>query len=117
MSLYPPGRPKRYDPVAGKGTMPPHAPGEYRIRDGKTNAILYIGETCDLRRRMQEHLRSGKIRQFIGRSRRRTCWFEYKEASAAADSRTRRTHEQKKIRQHAPALNRSGGGEGRIAGK
>ena len=78
MSLYPPGRPKRYDPIAGKGTLPPHAPGEYRIRDGKTNAILYIGETCDLRRRMQEHLRIGKIRQFIGRSRRRTCGLNTK---------------------------------------
>lgn len=117
MSLYPPGRPKRYDPISGKGALPPHAPGEYRICDGKTHAILYIGETCDLRRRMQEHQRSGKIFAYLRRFPRRTCWFEYKTADARSDSRARRAHEQQKIRRHAPPLNRSGGGEGRIAGK
>ena len=33
MSIYKPGRPSKYDPFTGKGSPPPSAPGEYRIRD------------------------------------------------------------------------------------
>lgn len=61
MSIYKPGRPKKYDPSSGKGQKPPATPGEYRIRDDEGN-IVYIGETNDLKRRMQEHIRSGKLK-------------------------------------------------------
>lgn len=41
--------------------------------------------------------------------------FEYKEADGRSTSKTRRVHEQQKINQHKPKLNKSKGGEGRIA--
>lgn len=62
MGIYKPGRPKKYDPTTGKGTLPPAAPGMYRIRDEK-GRIVYIGETNNLRRRMYEHIRSGKLKK------------------------------------------------------
>lgn len=62
MSIYKPGRPSKYDPFTGKGSPPPSAPGEYRIRDA-AGSIAYVGETNDLRRRMGEHLRHGKLAQ------------------------------------------------------
>lgn len=58
--LYKPGRPKKYDPNSGKGNPPPNKAGEYRIRDEHNN-IIYIGETNNLKRRMQEHKRNGRF--------------------------------------------------------
>ena len=55
MSIYKPGRPSKYDPFTGKGSPPPSAPGEYRIRDA-AGSIAYVGETNDLRRRMALHM-------------------------------------------------------------
>lgn len=43
--------------------------------------------------------------------------FEWKEADGRSTSKTRREHEQKKIEQHKPPLNKSVGGEGRLASK
>ncbi len=43
--------------------------------------------------------------------------FEYKVADGRSTSKTRRSHEQKKIEQHKPTQNKSKGGEGRIAKK
>ncbi len=43
--------------------------------------------------------------------------FEYKVADGRSTSKTRREHEQEKIKQHDPALNKSRGGEGRPAKK
>lgn len=57
MSIYKTGRPWKYDPTTGAGHKPPNSPGEYRMRDG-SGRITYIGETNDLARRMQEHIRS-----------------------------------------------------------
>lgn len=62
MGVYKPGRPKKYDPSSGKGNKPPAEPGEYRIRNEK-GEIVYVGETNNLRRRMNEHIRSGKIKK------------------------------------------------------
>lgn len=104
---YNPGRPSKYNPMSGKGTTPPHKAGEYRIRDAGGN-MSYVGETCDLNRRMSEHLRSGKLSKD-------GSTFEFQVADGRSTSRTRRIHEQEKIEQHRPSLNRSIGGEGRIA--
>lgn len=41
--------------------------------------------------------------------------YEYKVADGRSTSKTRRKHEQKKIAQHKPPLNKSKGGEGRKA--
>lgn len=43
--------------------------------------------------------------------------FEYKVADKRFSQKTRREHEREKIKQHKPPLNRSGGGEGRLAEK
>lgn len=43
--------------------------------------------------------------------------FEYKVADQRSTSTTRRVHEQQKIAQHKPPLNKSKGGEGRRGGK
>lgn len=61
MGVYKSGRPQKYNPSTGKGQEPPSKPGEYRIRDEAGN-ILYVGETCDLNRRMKQHIRSGKLK-------------------------------------------------------
>lgn len=60
MSIYKPGRPNKFNPFAGKGSKPSKEPGEYRIRDKKGD-LAYIGETNNLRRRMGEHKRFGKM--------------------------------------------------------
>lgn len=62
MGLYSPGRPKKFNPTTGKGEKPPSAPGEYRIRDDN-GKIVYIGEASDLKRRMNQHIRSGKLKK------------------------------------------------------
>lgn len=109
MSIYKPGRPSKFDPTTGKGSEPPHSPGEYRIRDSGGN-IDYIGETCDLKRRMGEHKRSGKLP-----TGENGGTFEWQQADGRSTSKTRREHERQKIGEHDPSLNRSHGGEGRPA--
>ena len=112
MSIYKPGRPAKYNPTTGVGSKPPASPGEYRIRNGEGD-IVYIGETNNLNRRMGEHIRSGKLPTGSGSN----STIEYKVADASSTSATRRAHEQQKIAQHKPTLNKSRGGEGRPAGK
>lgn len=112
MAVYKRGRPVKYDPTTKSGKNPPKEPGEYRIRDD-SGKIIYIGETNNLDRRMHEHIRSGKLK--IGEEGRFT--FEYQLADKRSTSVTRRLHERVKIKQHDPALNKSGGGEGRSAKK
>ena len=111
MSIYKPGRPIKFNPSSGIGTIPPAKPGEYRIRSGN-GSITYIGETNNLARRTKEHIRSGKLP--VGQD---AGTIEFKIADGRSSSRTRREHEQLKIAQHQPPLNRSIGGEGRIAKK
>ena len=110
MSVYRPGRPFRYCPATGQGKCPPSVPGEYRLRS-ESGTLLYLGETCDLNRRMREHVRSGKLPTGAGGK----GTFEYMVASSTSTSSSRRAHERAKIAQHAPPLNRSRGGEGRPA--
>lgn len=107
MSIYGPGRPCKYNPSTGSGQKPPAKPGEYRIRNSD-GELKYIGESCDLNRRMNQHIQSGKLS--AGDT------IEFKVASPDSTSQTRRLHEQQKIAQHNPPLNKSKGGEGRPAG-
>lgn len=112
MGIYKPGRPRKYVPATKTGCTPPRKPGMYRIRNA-SGKILYIGETCDLARRIGEHVRFGKI----SASRKNPDIVEYKVADRRSNSYTRRLHEQKKIAKHKPTLNKSRGGEGRIAAR
>lgn len=110
MGVYKKGRPCKYIPATKKGRIPPKTAGEYRICTAR-GKIVYIGETCNLYRRMQEHIRSGKI---VLRGRN-VSTFLYQVASAESTSTSRREHEKKKIRKHKPKKNKSSGGEGRKA--
>ncbi len=112
MSLYKPGRPKKYNPTTKTGNKPPEKAGEYRIRD-KEGKLVYIGETNNLQRRMNEHLRTGKM----SNCEEERYTFEWKVADGRSSSVTRREHERKKIDEHMPKMNKSKGGEGRIAKK
>ena len=112
MGIYKPGRPTKYNPYDKSGKKPPAKPGEYRIRD-KDGEITYIGETCDLNRRMNQHIKNGKLSD----PNNSGGTFEYKVADGRSSSNTRRIHEKEKIKQHNPAMNASKGGEGRIAKK
>lgn len=112
MSIYKPGRPIKYNPTTGVGRKPPSKPGEYRIRNA-SGTISYIGETNNLSRRTGEHIRSGKL----STGQEGAGSIEYKIADGRSSSNTRREHERQKIAQHQPPLNRSRGGEGRLAGK
>lgn len=115
MGIYKQGRPKKFDPYSGGGSLPSAKGGEYRIRtkDEHGGTVVYIGETNNIRRRIKEHMRCGKLKDAEPGS----CVVEYKEADGRSTSRTRREHERQKIEQHSPALNRSKGGEGRPAKK
>lgn len=108
MAIYKPGRPTKFNPTTGAGQKPPEKPGEYRIRDADGN-LTYVGETNNLQRRMNEHIKSGKLSE--------GGTIEVKVADGRSTSYTRRVHEQQKIAQHQPPLNKSRGGEGRPAGK
>ena len=112
MSIYKPGRPAKFNPSTGVGHKPPALPGEYRIRDA-SGGVAYVGETNNLARRAHEHMRTGKLP--CGQNCGST--FEFKVADGRSTSNTRRQHEQQKIAQHQPYLNKSKGGEGRPAGK
>lgn len=112
MSIYKPGRPFKYHPASGKGSKPPQQAGLYRICSPQ-GQMLYIGETCNLARRIREHIRAGKISM----DPKAPAFVEYQVADVRSTSRSRRLHERKKIAQHHPVLNKSRGGEGRCVGR
>ena len=60
MSTYKAGRPSKYNPTTKKGVEPAKCAGEYRIRNAE-GALTYIGETNNLKRRMQQHCYNGKM--------------------------------------------------------
>lgn len=106
MSVYSPGRMKKYRQGDGKEKMPPKKAGEYRIRNS-SGIVVYVGETCNIYRRMNEHKNSGKF----GKDES----FEYHVADGRSTSVTRREHERRKIEQHKPERNSRAGGGGRQA--
>ena len=112
MSIYKAGRPSKYNPTTKKGVEPAKCAGEYRIRNAE-GALTYIGETNNLKRRMQQHCYNGKMSN--GQNAGGT--FEWKKADGRSTSVTRREHERQKIKEHSPAMNCSRGGEGRVAGR
>ena len=98
------GRPFMYDPFSGNGTPPPNKPGVYWFLN-EYDERAYYGETNNLSRRLQEHIRIGKIQQ--GER------FVYKTANKSSSSKTRRSVEKTKIKRHNPQRNQRGGGGGR----
>ena len=106
MKLYKPGRPREFDAFNSTNyAQVPASKGEYRII-GKDREVKYVGYTNNLRRRMREHMRTGKL---SGDNN----IFAYKTADGRASRDSLARHEAKKIKKHDPVLNKRAGGAGR----
>ncbi len=106
MKIYKPGRPREIDTFNCKERSEvPAAKGEYRILNEKKE-VMYIGYTNSLKRRMHEHMRTGKLGG-------ENSIFAYKVADGRASRESLAGHETMKIRQHSPGLNKRAGGAGR----
>lgn len=111
MALYKPGRPTEVHPLDPNETRSiPKAKGEYRIINGDTREVMYVGVTNNLSRREREHERTGKINSD-------NSIFAYKVADGRASQSRINDHERAKIEQHNPPLNQRAGGAGRPYGK
>jgi hypothetical protein len=102
----PRGRMKQTDIVTGPDSSLPHAPGVYRHVDKSTGTVDYVGQANDLRKRQQEHVRSGKLdpeRQFV----------QYSEARETATKDDLCRTEVEHIARHHPSGNTTKGGNGR----
>jgi hypothetical protein len=109
MQIYKSGRPIECRYSNGVFTrLPPEKPGEYRLLD-ENRKILYIGQTSNLKRRMHEHMHSGKIGSGSGMA----VIFAYKVADGRVSHSSLTEHETAKIRKHQPIMNQRGGGGGR----
>lgn len=106
MKLYKSGRPTETRPLKDGGKKVPHAPGEYRIINEKTRKVEYLGYSCDMNRRMKQHIKTGKISG-------ENSIFAYKKADGRASRDSLAEHERKKIAKHSPSLNQRAGGAGR----
>ena len=106
MKTYKSGRPTEFNPFTNKDhSKVPEAKGEYRIL-GQNKEIMYIGYTNQLKRRMHEHMRSGKLGG-------ENSIFAYKVADGRASRERLARHEAAKIKKHSPELNKRAGGAGR----
>lgn len=106
MKTYKSGRPTEFNPFENKDhSKIPESKGEYRILN-KNKEVKYIGYTNQLRRRMHEHMRTGKLGG-------ENSIFAYKIADGRASRERLAQHETIKIKKHSPELNKRAGGAGR----
>jgi|GEM_PF-2245955 len=106
LSTNAPGRMHKTDIVKGDKSSIPQEPGTYRHRNKETGEIEYVGDTSNLRKRQQEHVRSGKLdtsKQDV----------EYSVAKSGATREERRQTEKDHISRHNPIGNKTKGGNGR----
>lgn len=107
MALYKPGRPTEVHPLdPNEKKSIPKAKGEYRIINGETREVMYVGVSNNLNRREREHERTGKINS-------NNNIFAFKTADGRASQSRINDHERRKIEQHDPILNQRAGGAGR----
>ncbi|WP_372870896.1 GIY-YIG nuclease family protein [Shewanella sp.] len=101
-SALKPGRPCQHESCNSieKGLR-----GVYRIKD-EDNTPKYIGKTVDMRRRCQEHSRSGVFNEDCDR-------FEVLPAKQEASIIQLFAAEREQIKRHSPYLNKTAGGNGR----
>lgn len=92
--------------VKGRHCIIPGAPGVYRIVDVRSGKPSYVGQTGNLRRRAQQHVRSGL---FDPSSHR----FAFAPAIEGASRRDLWKTECAHIAKHAPRGNKARGGNGR----
>lgn len=105
-SSIPPGRMKETDKIKGPESTIPNKRGVYRHIDKETGTINYIGQTDNLRRRQQEHHRTGKL----DLSKQKVAYSVCKDEATKDD--LLRT-EKKQIKRHNPTGNITKGGNGR----
>lgn len=102
------GRGVRYYPSNPRGKKPPKCAGIYYIYDADGN-LLYTGQAVDLRRRVYEHRRKGKIPTggYVDCFKAKEC-ISHSELDET---------ERIKIDKYSPPLNRRKGGGGRKSPK
>ena len=94
-----------------KGQIPP-GPGIYLFRNMRDDMILYVGESGNLRRRINRH--RAERRPFANIRTATIFWIPLDNRST---STSRRRIEKKLINQHNPKYNQNIGGGGRIASR
>ena len=60
-SALPSGRMRETDKIKGGDSPLPNSPGMYRHINKETGNVDYVGQTDNLRKRQQEHARTGKL--------------------------------------------------------
>lgn len=107
-SALKPGRPIRYRPSSPGTTKPPECAGIYYIYDGNGN-LIYTGQSVNLRRRVYEHKRNGRIPDggYVDCIKAKEG-ISYYELDAT---------ERAKIDKHNPPSNQRAGGGGRKSSK
>ena len=105
-SVIGPGRMRETDRVRGADCDTPNAPGVYRIRDKASGEIVYIGQTGDVRTRLQQHERSGR---FDPETQKASYGIARDGALAQELCDTEKLH----IARHRPSGNKTAGGNGR----
>ena len=100
MGAYKPGKLYKYELKNAENDKPPSIRGDYKIYD-KNGEVKYSGITNDLRRRMHEHKRSGKLGE-------NDC-FEYRVAEGYSTPNTRSAREQEKISRRKLQQNKTKG--------
>lgn len=100
------GRMKETDRIKGEDSPIPNKPGIYRYVNKEPGNINYVGQTDDLRKRQQEHVRNGKLdpdEQYV----------QYKEAKPDSTKDDLLRTEKDHIKRHGPSGNTYKGGNGR----
>jgi len=107
-SALKPGRMRESNCVKGDDCSISSKPGIYHHVNRDTGISDYDGETSNLRKRQQEHVRSGKLNT-------ESHYVRYGEAREDSNFAERRRTEQEHIQRHNPSGNTYKGGNGRRA--
>lgn len=104
-SALPPGRMCETDQTQGRKSPLPAKPGLYRHIDKDSGKVLYVGQTDNLRKRQQEHVRGGRLtsKQYV----------QYAVAKPMATKDGLCDTEKAHIGRHKPSGNTTKGGNGR----
>jgi hypothetical protein len=105
-SALPSGRMRETDQVKGNDSPLPSSPGMYRHINKETGSVDYVGQTDNLRKRQQEHARTGKLdtdKQLV----------QYGVAKPDASKGDLCQTEVDHIARHKPSGNKTKGGNGR----
>jgi hypothetical protein len=105
-SALPSGRMRETDKIKGADSPLPNSPGIYRHINKETGDVDYVGQTDNLRKRQQEHARTGKLdtdKQYV----------QYGAAKSSASKDDLCKTEVDHIARHKPSGNTTKGGNGR----